>query len=426
MRISLRTAVGAAAAVLLGACSDSPVGPDVQQVASTAFVQVSVDEETSAVLLAGQNIPVGTVYVKHLGGGEVEVRYQLNAGYCLAETHWAAFTDPALVTNKSGNPQIGKFPYGDDDLGCAMSYTETGDIMGYVAGAEYFVAAHAVVVNGSSVDNPHVAFGIFDAPSDGAEEGDIYGINPLTGDLSLVANLDNTAGPFYPNGLALDPATEMLYYVTNGTNLYRIPAVNADPNAVVPTLVSNTLAGGAIYSATIDGDGYYYMPNSVQQLWRAPLGGGAAAMVCNIDAAIPGTGFDFGDIAADPASDMIFGVARAAGNVIFFWVDPNTCTGGYADPASFDFLLQLAFGPDGTLYGQQALSAGAGAAGQWYELDKATGEIADMLAQTERSFTDIADGLPFTPMDFDETAWGNGMTFSGGSWAMYMGGFTLQ
>jgi hypothetical protein len=433
--------------VFAASCTDSPVSPESgpespTNTVSFATVDVDAGDVTTETLLAGQDIPVGEVSVTHNGDGTVDIEYQMFSGFCLTETHWEANYDQDNLTNQAGQPVPGQFAYGDDMLDCATSYSETGDILG-TPDDEYVVAAHAVVVGAESGDNPHVVFGTYDADGDDVEEGDIYGINPTTGDLTLVAEIGNDAGgdPFYPNGLAIDRDSEELFYVTDSEDLYKVPAQNADPTSVVPTLVFSGLNTGAagegsIRSATVDGDFFYYVPNGTETLWRIGTDGTGNAAYCDLDA--PGDGLFFGDIASDPDNPgTIFGTARidngSTGTVHFFEIDVDgvdDCTvngGTFSVPTTYSFQIQLAFGAGGTLYGQQAISEpSADNPGQWYIVDSTTGEITSTLAITERSFTDLAGGLPFEPVEFDETAWADGDRFTNrGNWATFMGPFDL-
>jgi hypothetical protein len=403
---------------------------------SQHVTEVGADAVTTETLLAGQDIPVGEVSVTHHTDETVTVTYEMLAGFCLTETHWEANYEVDNLTNAGGNPQIGQFAFGDDDLDCVSEYTETGDILGTPDG-DYIVAAHAVVEGADSGENPHVVFGTYDAPGDGTEEGDIYGVNPTTGALSLVADISNdgTGDPFDPNGLAIDRGTEELFYVSE-LDLFVLPA----DGSAAPTLVASGLTAasgeGTIRNATVADGFYYYVPNGTDELWRIGTDGSNNAQYCDLNA--PGDGeLYFGDIAASLDDNTIYGTARiddpTVGDVQFFAIDvdgvddcSSTNSATFIDPASYDFQLQVAFGADGTLYGQQAVSEpSSDLPGQWFELDTGTGEITATLAQTERSFTDIAGGLPFEPVEFDETAWAEGDRFTQrGSWAMFMGPFS--
>lgn len=418
----------------VAACADEPTSPALDPMeGATAFMTVDVDETTSEILYASKDVPVGEVIVKHLGAGQVEVTYAMDSGYCLAETHWDVVYSPDELTNNGGNPKIGQFRYGDDNLDCAPVYTETGTLEG--SGDEYYVAAHAVVLGYEVIGDPAVVYGLRDVAGDGGEEGDIYGIDPYTGDLFLVADIANdTYGDEYsPNGLAIDRVDEMLYYVTRtGSGTSELYAIAADGSGS-PSPVRSDLSG-MIYNATIDGDYYYYVPNATDELWRVPLDGSAApASYCDLGI---GAELYFGDIAAVPENGTLFGVANRGdtGETIFFEVDLAACptsASTWMVPTSYQFLLQVAFGDDGTLYGQQAVSADAEDPGRWYILGTegtGYGEIVSELEQSEFSFTDIAGGLPLdVEFNFEETGWADGERFTQrGSWATYMGPFSIS
>jgi len=78
-------------------------------------------------LYAGQHDLVGEVLVWD-DGEELCVRYELSEvalaeGWLLYETHLAVAVDlSGIPTNKVGNPKVGNFPYGDDDLGGVEFY----------------------------------------------------------------------------------------------------------------------------------------------------------------------------------------------------------------------------------------------------------------------------------------------------------------
>jgi len=119
-------------------------------------------------LYAGQHWLVGNVLVWHSAENEeLCVRYELNQdvldeGWRIYETHIAVGADagdiPQTKPKKNetyGNPKVGNFPYGDDDLGGVESWEmcipfaqlgveEPGDL-DVGCGDELVIAAHAVV-----------------------------------------------------------------------------------------------------------------------------------------------------------------------------------------------------------------------------------------------------------------------------------------
>jgi len=101
-------------------------------------------------LIAGQNQVVGSVIATPLSSTSLKVEYQLNAGWCLTQTHVAAATSLAGIPHtKTGNPIPGQFPQGDTFSTCQTSagpYTFTG-----LTTTPAYVAAHAVVWDKSSL-----------------------------------------------------------------------------------------------------------------------------------------------------------------------------------------------------------------------------------------------------------------------------------
>ena len=105
--------------------------------------------ETSVIpLLAGQDILVGTVSVWD-DSVNLYVKYETTGGWVMTETHLAVVTEFAdFHTNKPGNPMVGHFPYGDENI-----FTNTWEqtielsVIPAVIGQELFIAAHAVVLN---------------------------------------------------------------------------------------------------------------------------------------------------------------------------------------------------------------------------------------------------------------------------------------
>lgn len=97
-------------------------------------------------LIAGQHTDVGEVIVTH---DEVNmyVTYRISEpGWCLKEHHLhISSTLAGIPQTKTGNPKVGHFAYkGTHD--CILEYTETIPIE-WGAGAQVYVAAHAVVAN---------------------------------------------------------------------------------------------------------------------------------------------------------------------------------------------------------------------------------------------------------------------------------------
>jgi len=121
-----------------------------------ALLSVAVSAETTVDLLAGQDIEAGTVTVSY-DGGVLCVLYETEGDWKLVETHFVIAASPEEIPQtKKGNPKVGHFPYGDDELGeydeednligGADSYEECIELLGLEVGT-YIIAAHASLLN---------------------------------------------------------------------------------------------------------------------------------------------------------------------------------------------------------------------------------------------------------------------------------------
>jgi hypothetical protein len=100
-------------------------------------------------LYAGQTINAGSVCVS-VGGEDLVVSYATTNGWELNEAHlWVGDDLSTMPQTKTGNPQIGNFPYKAEGLSGATSYTFTiplsslGD--GSLCGHSFSLAAHAAL-----------------------------------------------------------------------------------------------------------------------------------------------------------------------------------------------------------------------------------------------------------------------------------------
>jgi len=120
-----------------------------------ALLCVVASAETTVDLLAGQDILAGTVTVSY-DGVKLCVTYETEDDWKLVETHFVIAASPEEIPqNKKGNPKVGHFPYGDDELGeydaednligGADSYEECIEIDLEVG--TYIIAAHASLLN---------------------------------------------------------------------------------------------------------------------------------------------------------------------------------------------------------------------------------------------------------------------------------------
>ncbi len=98
-------------------------------------------------LSAGQHIDAGSVVVTNTET-ILTVTYQTTGGWGITETHLDVATSyNGLHTNKSGNPQPGKFTYKTEHPAPVSEVTFTIDASAWGEGTPLYIAAHAVVVS---------------------------------------------------------------------------------------------------------------------------------------------------------------------------------------------------------------------------------------------------------------------------------------
>ena len=111
---------------------------------------------SSVALMAGQNIVSGQVSFDDIDtdgdhvNDALQVTYSTQDGWEItAIQFWVGSSMTTLPVNKSGNPQIGQFPYKYENLGGVTSYTFTipFSTIGFTCSytGNYYVAAHANV-----------------------------------------------------------------------------------------------------------------------------------------------------------------------------------------------------------------------------------------------------------------------------------------
>jgi len=136
--------------VLTGCTLLSNIGqvPTNEQSGISYLTKHTEDAPQETTLFAGQDIPVGTVSVWN-DCINLYVKYETTGGWVMTETHLAVVTDLAdFPTNKPGNPKVGLFPYGEENI-FTNTWEQTIELkaISEVTGQELFIAAHAVVLN---------------------------------------------------------------------------------------------------------------------------------------------------------------------------------------------------------------------------------------------------------------------------------------
>lgn len=113
------------------------------------MAQSSCGEFTETALIAGQNIPVGTVVVEN-DEQYLYVTYQTDGNWLITETHLDIATRPEdLKQTSKGNAIPGQFAYKTEHDPGVVTVTHTIDLSAWPSGTELYLAAHSVVVSGS-------------------------------------------------------------------------------------------------------------------------------------------------------------------------------------------------------------------------------------------------------------------------------------
>ena len=176
-----------------------------------------------------------------------------------------------------------------------------------------------------------------------------------------------------PNGLAYDTASGKAYFASvpnSGGGSPILYSVVVDPPGGAPVFLGSPFGARLFDAAFFDGK-YWYIDGRTDDLRSIsfdPMTGLLASDVLEADllagGEFDGDTFGFGDIAIQ--DDILYGAGRrkpggaAGGPIIFFTVDlsslPNYTEHQTDDPATPP--LQLAFGGEGTLFGQTGALTG--------------------------------------------------------------------
>lgn len=111
--------------------------------------QASCGQITETALIAGQSIPVGSVFVEN-DDQYLYVTYQTDGDWLIAETHLDVATQPEdLKQTSKGNAVPGRFAYKSEHNPGVATVTHTIDLADWPSGTQLFLAAHSVVVSAS-------------------------------------------------------------------------------------------------------------------------------------------------------------------------------------------------------------------------------------------------------------------------------------
>lgn len=376
---------------------------------------------TEYTLYAGQNLDVGKIIVEN-DGDYLYVAYELHQsaiddGWGISETHLhVGETLGDFPLNKKGNPKIGNFEYSMEHNPAVSEY-EYMIPMTWEVDDEILVAAHAVVT-----DAPKAQWNgeIYATRISNGTVG-LYEIDVVTEQASLlleltggIGDVDNGTG--YANGMAYDAANNVIYFTAPANaSTPPSPLWKYDLNTLTLTklgVLSDIVVGASFYNGE-----YYFQKDFTDDMYKLDLNNPLSTdmmgyiiptLVYADFSPRPGTDFSFGDFAI-AADGMLYGSTR----VTKFFYSLDLSNGTYYEFMGSNALdLQLAFGSNGILYGVRHST------GEFWEVDTATGN-AVKTGWVVKGFADLASGMLYVPND--ETAWGNGTYFGGGSWAMYFG-----
>jgi len=234
----------------------------------------------------------------------------------------------------------------------------------------------------------------------------IFGTSGVSGDFDKIYMIDlnqetmtatflsdaetNTDDVNYPNGNAYDPIHKRFYYsLIRPNELYFYEIGNGHTYAGE---LEGTVASGAWY-----GNAYYYIPQGSKYLYKASLDsttGMITSTTTVFELTSPSSFSNFGDIAIDRENGILYGSSDAA--KLWKIVMSTLPTSGPLNTITTTFpetvkKVQLAFGANGVLYGQDANS------GEFYTIDTVTGNVTPIgpvynEEHTLMKFTDLASG----------------------------------
>jgi len=391
-------------------------------------------EAESFPLYAGQDWEVGEVLVWD-DGTQVCVKYRLfdgtgedpedvvGDGWGLTETHLAVGASlDDIPTNKAGNPKVGNFPFGNDELeGVAEAgpyCIDFGDGEGELdveCDDTLVIAAHAVVSRELGGCNE-----IGDVYGIARDTGIVWGVDVLTGATAQIfTNVPPPANTNVgPNGLAYDGENRRFYYC-NYSSTETLYFWDGEEH------VAGSLPGN-IAAADFDDGKYYFItgPPYSDDLYEVTfnadgtIAGGNTVKLADIADNEHGWTFN-GDIAVKGCIVYGWGLCSRHGYEFFTYDLATPGTPATVIKTDYPASLQLAFGLDGELYGHRS-----GGTGQFFIINTTNGTISPEVCNTGGIlFTDCASGAICIPDIETETAWGavseRNEPFPGNNWSTY-------
>ena len=339
-------------------------------------------DPASVTLIAGRNIPVGSVYYGFDDEANFVVTYDCSAsGWLISATHLFANSLEALPTNNPGAPKIGQFPYtgNHSPWQSTVSYSipatslPEGGIHGFVW------AAHCIVHSPSGLTHTAWAEG---PPENQFTDKDwgwynryfcspavtritLYGTELTEDSLKLylidVTNNSSTLisaelvgdGTGHFDAAAFNESNNILYFADYNTGELWATDVNDDSPAFYAGDLTGTPASGTFY------DGYYYyVDEETHTINRAGFNDDGTIQSTVALSTLPNTN-PVSDIAMNPSGTNLYIVSnREEGTDLITWdVIENTF---YMVAVILEPGAQLAFGSDGNLYAFEEIPGGDG------------------------------------------------------------------
>jgi hypothetical protein len=212
-----------------------------------------------------------------------------------------------------------------------------------------------------------------------------------------------TPEPFYGNGLVTDAPRNRVIFIDDGDSgagdadaLYEYDLTGTGTftkigNVSTPEIpISTTSGGGGWYQGE-----YYYWDDSggvgSEGMIRISFNGdGSFASSTTLFDPAPGDFGDFGDLAIDEATGLLYAVSQDGGSAFDFWsMDLADLGSGRTILASDVDYQQIAFANDGQLVGVEKTSLSAR---NWYLIDTSDGSSTTVSRLGDFDVYDMANG----------------------------------
>lgn len=407
-----------AGTIVFNGCQNLIHDNELDQMIQSETYHKTVAEDGSCTfpMLAGQDIDIGTVTLTWVTNSSVEVVYEITDPlYCMYEIHLDLQADPDNFPHtKKGNPKVGLFAYGDDELDCVDTWP-SGEInlfdadIGWGYGMPVFVAAHAAVIKNGT--QPILYATEYISGANPVKERILGIYTDATSAEVLYKEIPWTNAFYTQNGNAYENG----YFYFSIFGNYPTPLYFNDMNGTQEPVLAGTLTGKSTGAAFYNGI-YYYMDHETDDFRKVTFNPDGTiesdVFIASIleDTEFAGQILKPGDIAIS-ADEVVYGSVTRSGAGVFFKM--NLDGSGYEELITGEVpfgtsALQIAFGGDGVLYGVDFTSK------IMYRVNTDDGET-EVIGNVGKKFGDLAGGEMW---DY-ESAWAGDLEFPGNNWATY-------